>query len=183
MPDPSRSEQRGPQLELRPVGPLADAAAEGEANLVAQPWIEGEAMSLCALASPRRVAALSVNRQHLTIRPAQLQLQAIEVNCEPVDAPLLQLAERVAEAISGLRGYFGIDFVRRPAGLLVIEVNPRLTTSYAGLRAALGWNVAKWVLADAAGEALPPPYNYGGRRAKAGFFLKKIFSFWNFLGM
>ena len=135
---------------------VAGATGKGEAKLVAQPWIEGDAMSLCALASPHAVVALSVNRQHLRIEPSELQLQAIEVNCEPVDAQLARLTQQVAEAIPGLRGYFGIDFVRGPSGPVVIEVNPRLTTSYAGLRAALGWNVAQWVLADAAGEPLPP---------------------------
>jgi len=135
---------------------VADAAVHGEVKLIAQPWIEGEAMSLCVLASPGSVAALSVNRQRLKIQSSELRLRAIEVNCQPVNPPLAQLAERVAEAIPGLRGYFGIDFVRSPAGPLVIEVNPRLTTSYAGLRGAFGWNVAQWVLADAMGEALPP---------------------------
>jgi predicted ATP-grasp superfamily ATP-dependent carboligase len=38
----------------------------------------------------------------------------------------------------------------------VIEVNPRLTSSYAGLKPALGLNVAQRVLAAATGASLPP---------------------------
>jgi len=39
-----------------------------------------------------------------------------------------------------------VDFVETPGGPVVIEVNPRLTTSYAGLHRAIGLNPAKLVL-------------------------------------
>jgi predicted ATP-grasp superfamily ATP-dependent carboligase len=133
----------------------AAAAVCGRAGMVAQPWIEGEAMSLSVVAAAGRVDLLSVNRQQVRWHHGVLELVAIEVNCEPLTAPLIELAERVAEAIPGLRGYFGIDFVRTDAGPVVIEVNPRLTSSYAGLRQALGINVARWVVAAVTGEALP----------------------------
>ncbi len=144
----------------------AATAAGGKQGLIAQPWIDGEAMSLCVLAAPGRVTALSVNRQWLRLHHGAVDLQVIEVNCEPVTAPLRALAERVAAAIPGLRGYFGIDFVRTATGPVVIEVNPRLTTSYAGLRAALGLNVAEWVVAGATGGPLPPAPGHRGRAVR-----------------
>jgi len=144
----------------------AAAVVDGVQGLIAQPWIAGEAMSLSVVAVPGRVVVLSVNRQRLRLRPAALHLEAIEVNCEPASAPLASLAERVAAAIPGLRGYFGIDFVRTPTGPVVIEVNPRLTTSYAGLRTALGVNVAEWVVAGATGGSLPPAPDHQGRAVR-----------------
>jgi len=42
----------------------------------------------------------------------------------------------------------GIDLVRTEQGLVMLEINPRLTTSYAGLRRALGVNPAGLVLAS-----------------------------------
>jgi predicted ATP-grasp superfamily ATP-dependent carboligase len=39
-----------------------------------------------------------------------------------------------------------VDFIETQAGPIVIEVNPRLTTSYAGLRRAIGVNPAHLVL-------------------------------------
>lgn len=46
-----------------------------------------------------------------------------------------------------LFGYAGIDFIQTEAGEdLVLEINPRLTTSYAGIKQALGVNVAELVL-------------------------------------
>jgi tyramine---L-glutamate ligase len=142
------------------------AAADGRQDLIAQPWIRGEAMSLCALAAAGRVAVLSVNRQQVRLDHGAVELEAIEVNCEPVTASLVALAERVAAAIPGLRGCFGIDFVRTATGLVVIEVNPRVTTSYAGLRAALGLNVAEWVVAGATGGCLPPAPAHRGRAVR-----------------
>ncbi len=45
------------------------------------------------------------------------------------------LARRAAAAVPGLKGWFGVDLVLGDEGDWVIEVNPRLTTSYVGLRA------------------------------------------------
>jgi predicted ATP-grasp superfamily ATP-dependent carboligase len=56
------------------------------------------------------------------------------------------LAERAARALPAATGYVGVDMVlgREPDGSAdaVLEVNPRLTTSYVGLRAAAQTNLA-----------------------------------------
>ncbi len=67
----------------------------------------------------------------------------------PRRASLAGLAQRVAHAIPGLRGFAGIDLVWHPErGPVVIEVNPRVTCAYVGLSAALGRNLAAELLAD-----------------------------------
>jgi predicted ATP-grasp superfamily ATP-dependent carboligase len=57
----------------------------------------------------------------------------------PIDAGMeeraIALASRAVAAVPGMRGYYGVDLVLGPAGDFVIEINPRLTTSYLGLRA------------------------------------------------
>ncbi len=57
------------------------------------------------------------------------------------------LAQGVAAALPGLWGYVGADVVDGPDGPAVIEINPRLTTSYVGLAESLGINPAGLVLA------------------------------------
>jgi predicted ATP-grasp superfamily ATP-dependent carboligase len=68
------------------------------------------------------------------------------------------LGRRALGALPSALGYVGIDLVlgADPAGAAdyVIEVNPRLTTSYVGLRAASRTNLAAALLASAAGEAV-----------------------------
>ena len=65
---------------------------------------------------------------------------------------------RAARAVAALRdptGYLGIDLILGAAADgsedVVIEVNPRLTTSYIGLRAATDANLAGLMLTIAAG--------------------------------
>jgi predicted ATP-grasp superfamily ATP-dependent carboligase len=57
-----------------------------------------------------------------------------------------------------LLGYAGVDLVLGDAadgsGDYAIEINPRLTTSYIGLRAAAGFNVAEAMVRCATGEAI-----------------------------
>ncbi|HUN92512.1 MAG TPA: ATP-grasp domain-containing protein [Burkholderiaceae bacterium] len=118
---------------------------------VVQPWIDGDARSLSVAIIGGRVELLSVNRQHVRVRGGAVALDAIDVNAVPRDPRYLDLAERVATAIPGLAGYFGIDVVESATGPVVIEVNPRLTTSYAGLRAARSMNVAARLLQPGAG--------------------------------
>ena len=68
----------------------------------------------------------------------------------PLEAPLAErarsLAERALIAMPPCRGFIGIDLVLGPAEDgsrdYVIEVNPRLTTSYIGLRALSETNLA-----------------------------------------
>jgi predicted ATP-grasp superfamily ATP-dependent carboligase len=84
----------------------------------------------------------------------------------PISAPQDDRARRLAllaieslaglDSPDGLRGYLGVDLVLggNPdgSGDRVIEINPRLTTSYVGLRAACRGNLAAAMLAIASGN-------------------------------
>jgi predicted ATP-grasp superfamily ATP-dependent carboligase len=61
---------------------------------------------------------------------------------------VFRIAEKVAESFPGLRGYVGVDFVLTQHKAFVVDVNPRLTTSYVGLRRIAGFNVVE-ALVDA----------------------------------
>jgi predicted ATP-grasp superfamily ATP-dependent carboligase len=82
----------------------------------------------------------------------------------PLPPPLAERAERVArravEVVPGLLGYVGVDIVLGDAGDgsldQVIEINPRPTTSYVGLRAAAKTNLAAALLAVVRGQWMPP---------------------------
>jgi predicted ATP-grasp superfamily ATP-dependent carboligase len=49
---------------------------------------------------------------------------------------------------------------------MVLEVNPRLTTSYVGLRSHLNGNLAEWILNLAVGTA---PFRTGKQRGRVAF--------------
>jgi predicted ATP-grasp superfamily ATP-dependent carboligase len=121
-------------------------AARGP-GFITQPWIEGETLSLSALFADGEARLLAVNRQHLSTAKGRVALEALTVNALPdAGGRFARLAAEVARAIPGLWGYAGIDLVDTPDGAVVVEVNPRLTTSWCALREALGCNPAALVL-------------------------------------
>jgi tyramine---L-glutamate ligase len=139
-----------------PVDILARLAGE-PGRLVAQPWIEGQPASLSLLCAGGLSRLLACNRQEIAIRGGRISLQAIQVNAlSDPDGGFAALAGRIAAAVPGLWGYVGVDLVLTPDGPVVLEINPRLTTSYCGLRPALGLNTAGLVLELARTGSLPP---------------------------
>ena len=141
----------GAGCEDTAIAPDQDAArsllAANPARMVAQPWIDGEPASLSVLCASGRSTLLAINRQEVRIVAQSVMVDRLFVNAiADTEGRLAALAEAVVRAIPGLWGYIGIDLVRTPNGPVVLEVNPRLTTSYCGLEAALGLNVAERVL-------------------------------------
>ncbi|MCU7856922.1 MAG: ATP-grasp domain-containing protein, partial [Candidatus Thiodiazotropha sp. (ex Lucinoma borealis)] len=57
-----------------------------------------------------------------------------------------KLGRDVAAAMPELWGIVGIDTLDTDTGLKVLEVNPRITTSYVGLKESIGVNPAGLVL-------------------------------------
>jgi predicted ATP-grasp superfamily ATP-dependent carboligase len=155
--------------ELRRAVDMA-RRANGTGRLLLQSYVRGVAASVSLLADGRRAVALTVNAQRVRAsRPF-----AYRGGTTPLDHPLagraMEAAARACQALPGLRGYVGVDVVLTESEAVVIEVNPRLTTAYLGVRLALEGNVAALALAACTGalEAPPPArrrvrYTAGGR--------------------
>jgi len=62
------------------------------------------------------------------------------------------LVDAIAQALPALWGYVGIDLIETPEQTWVLEINPRLTTSYVGINEALGLNVVEAVMQLVQGE-------------------------------
>jgi len=71
-------------------------------------------------------------------------------------------ARAVLSAAPGLRGYFGVDLVLTEEEAWVIEVNPRLTTSYVGLRDVVRMNLAEAILKAIFQGTLPRTVDVAG---------------------
>lgn len=127
------------------------AALEGlldQQSMLVQPLLIGQALSLSCLFKQGRGWLICCNQQQVTARHNRFSLQACLVNAGDSQLALFQaLVDRVAAAMPGLWGYIGIDIIDTPdRGPLILEINPRLTTSYVGIRQATGINVAEQVL-------------------------------------
>lgn len=117
-------------------------------DYIVQPLIEGRSLSLSCLFKQGRGWLLSCNQQQIDINNNQFCLQSCLVNVDDQSQNTYQgLIDQVADAIPELWGYIGIDFIESPLqGRQILEINPRLTTSYVGIRQATGVNVAEQVL-------------------------------------
>lgn len=116
-------------------------------RFVVQPFVTGAPLSLSALFDRGQARLLCCNRQHVRRDKGRFALEACTVGVLSQHQPRFErLVQSIAAAIPELRGYAGIDFIHNGAHDIVLEINPRLTTSYAGLRPALGINVAQWVI-------------------------------------
>jgi predicted ATP-grasp superfamily ATP-dependent carboligase len=137
----------------REIGPAVAAARRAAAGgrLLAQRYVPGAAASVSLLADGRRTAVLAVNGQSLG-SPAFAYRGGVTPLRHPLADRASMNARRACEAIPGLRGYVGIDVVLSEGDAVVIEVNPRLTTAYLGVRAVTDENVAGLTLAACTGR-------------------------------
>jgi predicted ATP-grasp superfamily ATP-dependent carboligase len=124
-----------------------DGIQSAGARRIIQPFLPGTPLSLSLLAQNGVAWLLACNRQFVACPSGVFAyLGGVVGGAEPRRAALEPLVARIARALPGLWGYVGVDLIDTPEGPVVLEINPRLTTSYVGLRASIGANPAELVL-------------------------------------
>lgn len=114
---------------------------------VIQPWLEGEASSLSMLCLDGQARLLSCNRQLIEVEDDSISYRGSLLNGMAEHWDVFEgIARQVARVLPGLAGYVGVDVIVDDRMVTVLEINPRLTTSYAGLHRAIGRNPAGLVL-------------------------------------
>jgi hypothetical protein len=121
-----------------------------------EPLCPGLACSVAVLCGPRGYVSLEPCRQHVR-RDRDFRYDGGSLPLEPAVARRARtLAERAVACLPAPLGYLGVDLVLGddPSGAqdYVIEINPRITTSYVGLRAATQQNLAEAMIAIASGQ-------------------------------
>jgi predicted ATP-grasp superfamily ATP-dependent carboligase len=136
------------------------ARADGwEGELLLQPFVPGSPASVAFLLGPRQEIALAPALQQLSTDGRFRYLGGTVPLAPPLAGRAVRLAGQAVRAVPGLRGYVGVDLVlgepEDGSADRVIEINPRLTTSYVGLRALATTNLAETLLRVADGEPAP----------------------------
>jgi predicted ATP-grasp superfamily ATP-dependent carboligase len=125
------------------------ATAEGwRGPLIGQSFMPGEAVSVAVLVGPQGRRTLPGVRQHLSSEGRFRYLGGSLPLPAMLDQRARALAEKAVASVDGLAGYVGVDLVLggSAADDVVIEINPRVTTSYVGLRALAEFNLAaEWL--------------------------------------
>lgn len=130
--------------------------ASGRERLICQPFVPGQAVSVAFLVGPTQTVPLLPAFQHLSADGRFTYLGG-ELPIPPDLAErAVALGRRAVGCVPGLRGYVGVDLVLGDAADgsadYAIEINPRLTTSYVGLRALAETNLAGAMLDVCAGR-------------------------------
>lgn len=148
---------------------VAQARAEGfDGELVLQSYVSGRAASVAFLVGGPAPLALLPATQELS-DDGRFHYRGGVIPLRGSDAVrVLDLGRRAVVSVPGLMGYVGVDLVlgATAAQDVVIEINPRLTTSYVGLRALATFNLAAALLEVAAGRT---PREVGWREGTARF--------------
>ena len=114
---------------------------------VIQPYIDGIPASISCVMHAGNAFVLSCNEQLVTSSQNQLVFNGLVLNAMQTHwAQFDGLAQQVARLLPDLQGYVGIDVIVTNNDVLLVEINPRLTTAFVGLRQATGINVAEIVI-------------------------------------
>jgi predicted ATP-grasp superfamily ATP-dependent carboligase len=123
-----------------------DSQTQIDAYIV-QPLVTGIPASISMLCMNGEAWVLSCNRQLIEQVDDSFRYHGSILNdLQAYWTQFELLARQVAQAMPGLAGYVGIDVMVGDTGIQVLEINPRLTTSFAGLEQAIGRNPAELIL-------------------------------------
>ena len=118
---------------------------------IIQQYQLGTAASFSMLCYSGKAVMLSCNQQKMDLQDGQFRYAGSVVNgmLEHLNA-FQELATKIVTALPGLAGFVGVDLIAHHDGdawrYAVLEINPRLTTSYVGLHQACGLNPARLIL-------------------------------------
>ncbi len=117
-------------------------------SYVIQPYQEGVAASISCVMHQGHAQLLSCNKQLINIENNIFKYAGSQINgMQHYWDSFELLAQKIAETSMDLEGYIGIDVIVKPDNsIVVVEINPRLTTSYVGLAQATGQNPAALII-------------------------------------
>lgn len=132
-------------------------------EMIVQPFVSGRAASVAFLIGPKRMLPLLPCGQELSNDDRFHYLGGTLPLPDDLERRARELAQLAVGTVAGLFGYVGVDLVLGRDDM-VIEINPRLTTSYLGLRRACRENLAEAMLRIAEGEECELSWDRTARR-------------------
>jgi predicted ATP-grasp superfamily ATP-dependent carboligase len=129
------------------------------AEFILQPLVPGQPASVAFFCGPRATIPLVPALQRLSADGRFKYLGGEIPMADLLADRARNLAARAIGVVPGLRGYIGVDLILGAAADgsqdHAIEINPRLTTSYLGLRQLAQFNLAQALLQIGRGDDAP----------------------------
>jgi len=142
---------------LRSLDVAGPGAAAVLPEMIVQEYVAGASASVSFLIGPKSRVALQPCFQRLSADGRFTYLGGSLPMQRELAERAIALGSRAVQAVPGLRGYVGVDLMLGATESCdrVIEINPRLTTSYIGLRQLARFNIAELMLRVVQGQELP----------------------------
>ena len=125
---------------------------------LAQELVQGVPVSVSVYSTGKDALPVSLNKQNVSLKTPECE-SSYDGGEVPYDSLLkrkaFNAAKKFVESVRGLRGYIGVDMVLTEEEPVVIEVNPRFTTSYLALRMVSGFNPAQALVDSVLERKLP----------------------------
>lgn len=112
-------------------------------SLLLQRYVDGVHASVSLLVIGGDSVPLSLNQQWVRVGIPFVYQGGVASIPHDKRAQALDLARRAVTLVPGLQGYVGVDVILTEEGCSLIEINPRLTTSYVGVRRVVDVNLAE----------------------------------------
>ena len=132
-------------------------------KILLQSYTAGTHASVSLIVEGNRCLPLSLNRQLIQTGSPFKYLGSQVPLAHPSGEFAVELACSAVKLLPGLRGYVGVDMVLTEDSAQLIEVNPRLTTSYIGLRRLTPVNLAQVIWEACMKGILPDQVALTGR--------------------
>ena len=123
-------------------------------NWLIQPFVIGENLSMSILCSNGKAEVLSCNKQMFT-EGNEPKLKMCQANAISVTHKHKELANQIAKIIPGMKAYVGVDYIDCDGDIKIVDINPRLTTSYVGLSKVINMNPAQLCIDATLNSVLP----------------------------
>ncbi len=118
-------------------------------HFIIQEYVAGEPASVSLICTKDKALAISLNHQTIKLGTPK-EGSSYEGGAVPFNHPLkhdaFAVAEKVVRCFAGFRGYVGVDLVLTKDKVFVVDVNPRLTTSFVGLTRVVNFNIAQAIV-------------------------------------
>ena len=113
-------------------------------KMIYQPYIKGNHFSLCVYYEKKSFKILTLNEQDIVLDNNKIKLRSLKVNVKNSHyLELYSILRNIYKSLPGLYAYVGVDLIMTRDKILVVEVNPRLTTSFTGISSTLGINLSQ----------------------------------------
>jgi predicted ATP-grasp superfamily ATP-dependent carboligase len=137
---------------------VAKLSSHTSSFFIVQQPIQGIAASVTIISNGTEARPITLNKQNIALKTPNEESN-YNGGATPLDNKLKAAAfaatKQLVESIEGLHGYVGVDLVLTESKPVVIEVNPRLTTSYVGVRRIVKLNLMQATINAVARRELP----------------------------